>query len=148
METKVEKVSGYELGKMFEKAAALCNSIPAMIVNECDYVANDHLRKLHEQLRAVLGSVSAFDELVGKWEQGVVDRYDALYVSVTKKRNEVAAKIKDIEPLPEVSIPYNFKSLMEIAERCDSYTDEQWQRVIELAKAFKPEWREPERTSE
>ena len=129
-----EKVSAYEAGQLVEKVGQFLQQFEKAIITESEY--------LTEQGNTLLEQVGAFAGKV-RDEYAVIEKLAAETETIG---NEQYTRIRDahekirkrIEELPEIKPPsvYGMKDILDIAERCRHYTDEQWARVIDLAKAM------------
>ena len=136
----METMTAYQLSDMFKKAADLAGKIPHAVVEQCKTLKEDEMPRLVKKLNDTLQMLEALYANVETAEEKLCKRYDDMYDNVIKHRMEVEKKMKSLPVLEGVGaatyIPHNIKTVVEIAQQCAHLTDEQWQRVIDLAKAF------------
>ena len=129
-----EKISAYEAGQLVEQVGKFLQGFERAIITESEYCT--------EQANTLLEQVTAFAEKIRE-EYAVIEK---LAGEAEKIGNEQYKRIREaheglrkrIEELPEIKPPsvYGLKDVLDIAERCRHYTDEQWARVIDLARAM------------
>jgi hypothetical protein len=68
--------------------------------------------------------------------QAAGDRADAGYRILKEAHDKLDAKLKRLEGLPEVAVPYGVERMLEIAQRCQDLSDKGWERLRDLARVM------------
>ena len=82
-------------------------------------------------------TVRTFEETLDTKQVELCDRADEFYATVKAKYGNVNEKLKLLAAFPEnLKVPHGVIQVIELAERCQHMNDQQWARVVELAKAM------------
>ena len=131
------ELSVREAAEVLEAAAQLAREVPGGLIqlnaSDLQSTAESALKRgteVLERIHAVEQQLLAVDErLYSAIEQAYRHAMDA--------RKTLDARLAQLGELPSIQVPYNITALIEIAERCSNLTDEQWERVVELARALR-----------
>ena len=125
----------YDAGRLIELTGKTLMGIPrAAILNAQE--ASDDLQEVVKSWTRLFETIKDLSKQIEKEETALYKRWETFYSEVMTKRRALEQKIKDLPPLPPVPIPYNIAELATLAERFSSLTDDQWARVVELARAL------------
>ncbi len=103
-------------------------------VTEEEKWATEHLVN---SLTAMNNRIVEYDAQWSALEQKAVEETDGYWRKVDKAHTALNEKIKRLPKIEDIALPtYQMEKSLELAEKCSHYTDEQWARVIELAKAL------------
>ena len=130
-----EAMTYYDAGQLLIAAGKAIKDIPGAIVRNADQSLVDAQALIDRAKDAIKLSAQVMGE-IEKGELALCERYDHLYRTIQKKRRETAEKIKALEPMPECRLPYNLDEMFKVADRLSELTKEQFDRLIELAKAL------------
>jgi hypothetical protein len=132
-----ERLSAWDAGQLLKAAGDALQKVEHAVIKHVSEEARADAERLIDDVRALQVRVRGIYEVIETEEAELLKRYDDLYHRVTSKRAEIARRIDKIDRLPKIEIPYNTKELLEIAQRCSEMSDEQWSRVVELAKSLR-----------
>ena len=142
METRIknilgkEDVSYHEAGELLRAAAAALQSVPNAAVRSVQVAYEDALSVI-KATKSILATQDEIMEKIDAAEGKICDRYDQIYKDVSKKRYDIQDKLKTLDPLPDIHIPFNMKELVDICDRLKELPPVAFERFIELAKALK-----------
>lgn len=133
---KKNELSVCDVGSLLEYAGKLAQAMPESVLRSVE-TAQEDAQALVGAAERMIAWQEQFQSKLEVAEEELLKRFDELYKLTIKKRGEFMQKLSEIEPMPEVRIPYNLKELCEIAERFSHLSDDTWQRVIDLSKTLK-----------
>jgi len=131
-----KELSVYDVGTLLGYAGELAKKLPDSILLATETAQLD-AQSLVGAAEEAIAWQKKFLAKLEVAEEELYKRYDDLYKQTIKKRREIADKLNDLEPIPDLKIPYNIKDLCDIADRFGNISDEAWDRVCQLAKALK-----------
>ena len=97
--------------------------------------ALDDLRVLESFPKRVKTAFVKATEEMDAMSNQLCEAADARYKQI-RARSDAINKAVEALSRDVCRFPYGIKDTLDLAERCCHYTDEQWARVIELAKAL------------
>ena len=128
----------YDIGKLLEKMAKLIRNAPDAIITELGEIERGGVRELVATAETTFTKLREVQTKIDAQVEKAVALSDANWERVKKARDTFAARMERLD-LPEVKVPYDIEKLVDLAERFASLSDKQWQRVLDLAKAFRGE---------
>jgi len=131
------QVTYYELGEIVKSVTAAIEQLPRSIVTS----VTDEEKSATEELERVIGKINndvvkLLEDLDAANDKVYLaaERYYENSSDTMKKLND---RLSQLPNLRDLYVPtHQMKELLEIAEQCERLSDEQWSRVIELAKAL------------
>lgn len=132
-----ESLTYYEAGQLLIASGTAIKGLPGAVTRNVEQGLDDAKRLVDSAKRAIALSESLLTELE-KGEELLCRRYDELYTMFIKKREELRKKLETLEPLPTYHLPYNLDELFKTADMLSNLSDEQFAKMIELAKALAP----------
>jgi predicted nuclease with TOPRIM domain len=132
-----EKISAYEAGQLVEHVGKLLQNFENAIVTECSEMttnANDLISHVEGMAQSLIKTHDKVDLMIAQ----SVSRADEQFRKVRDTYKDLERKIEELPKFENQHMPYNLEQLFSVAERCNSLSDEQWKRVVELAKALGP----------
>jgi len=129
-----ETISAYDAGQIIESIGALFQNFERCVFAESEYVteqANGLLDRVAAFREKIIGEYAAIEKLAAETERIGNEQYERI--------RDVHEKLqKRLSNLPAINVPsvYGLKELLDVAERCSRYSEEEWSRVIDLAKAL------------
>ena len=134
--SETETISAYELTRLLESVPAMVGKVPAIIDRNlketCESTIPDVIAKINRTMEAC----KAFEDALSAREEELCRQIEAAYNAVAKAHQSLAERIKALPAMPErLNIPYNFKEILDLAERAERMTPETWNRVIAFAQA-------------
>ena len=110
--------------------------IAKLLRDEIAEVRDEDLDSLKRQAEQILDEVNKIEDLISAVSKELVAKADDTYYRLS----DAYCSLRDrCRALPEIEPPRvaGLLDLIALAERCAALTDEQWQRVIDLAMALK-----------
>ena len=130
-----DKLDHYTVGKMIAAVAEAMKDLPMSMATSAETVADD-ANAIVESWQYLGERGLELTKKIEKQEAALHERYDKFYAAVTSKRNEIAAKLDALPEMTVPNVPYGVNDMVNLAVKCSHLTDEQWQRVIDLAKSL------------
>ena len=130
-------MTAYELQRALESIPTLVAKLPAILDRELTQTADDGIANITARISRVMDAVKTFEDLMAKKQTEVGDHYERLWKVVDAAHTRLADRINALEKLPQrISVPYNFKDLLDLAERCGNVSEADWARVIEISRVL------------
>jgi hypothetical protein len=128
----------YQLKTTLEQLTDLVEKLPGIIPNEIRQNADASFSDLQHQIDKSKILLEVFQNDLNSFQQKACDLYDESYRKIKAKKQETDKRMEALADLKEIKchIPYNFSELINIAERLSRLTDNQFQRILDLARAF------------
>ncbi len=127
----------WEIGVIIRAFDDAFKEIPLALhsrVTEEEKWATEHLVN---SLTAMNNRIVEYDAQWSALEQKAVEETDGYWRKVEKAHRDLNERIKRLPKIEDIALPtYQMEKALELADKCSHYTDEQWARVIELAKAL------------
>lgn len=134
---KSDNRTTWDVAQVIKAVADALEKLPFSPVKRLDDVQQNEFASLMKTMDEALQGVAQMQQKLLVHDEQVVIASGAHYDTVRKAHSDISKKIA---ALPELPVPYcnahQMRELLDIAERCDRLSDEQWQRVIELARAM------------
>jgi hypothetical protein len=134
-----KRMDEYALSKLLKQFSEALGRMPGQILREISETSEDGLRTVEKAIVENMKKVAEFQHIFDTQVQEIVDVADEGWNKIRDSRKELDAKIKRLGEDYPLKLPtvYHMKELLDIADRCNRLTDEQWKRVVELAKAMR-----------
>ena len=131
-------VFSYELKNTLEQLTKLVEKLPGIIPDEIRQNAEAAFNDLVHQVNKSKKYLDAYHTELSGFQEKACSLYDEAYLKIKEKKESTDKRLEALSRLNEIKchIPYNFTELINIAERMASLTDDQFDRLIQLAKAF------------
>lgn len=131
-------VFNYQLKNNLEQLTDLVEKLPGILPDEIKQNSEAAFNDLKFQIEKSKKYLEAFHKDLDTFSLKACELYDNAYKVIKEKKEDTDDRMEDLANLKEIkcNIPYNFKEFIDIAERLGKLTDEQFGRVIDLAKAF------------
>jgi hypothetical protein len=134
-----KKLSTYELASVLEACAKSLKDMPLSIIRNVEYEEQEAYVRIENIIKGVNNRLAELEKAMADSDESYVKATDEHY----ERTGRLISKMNDrLKQLPQIEcafrLPYHANEIFEIAERYSHLSDEQWQRVIELAKAFTP----------
>ena len=131
-------LSAYELTRLLESIPAMVAKIPALVernlADTCEATIPDVIAKINRTMEAC----KVFEETLSAREDELCRQIEAVSAKVGKAHASLTERIKALPAMPaSLAIPYNFKELLDLAERVAKMPPETFERVIAIANAVK-----------
>lgn len=137
-EEKEFPMFSYQLKSTLEQMTDLVEKLPGIIPDEIRQNAEASFSDLQNQIERSKKLLEVFQNDLSGFQQKACDLYDESYKKIKEKKRETDKRMEDLTNLKEIKchIPYNFSELINMAERLSHLTDEQFNRILDLARAF------------
>ena len=135
------KLTVHDVGTMLRYIAELMDKVPRSVIQNVEYGLEDADRVV-DKMKELGRRLMTLAEEVDVAEQKLLEKYEETYANIIKKRGEIERRLKELPPLPQISFPYNIKEFIDIVERVERMTPEQFDRLKDLCHAMmRPEER-------
>jgi hypothetical protein len=138
MKEKEFPVFSYQLKTELEQLTALVEKLPGIIPDEVRQNAEAAFSDLTQQIEKSKKYLEAYQTELTGFQQKACDLYDDAYKTIREKKKSTDERMEKLADLKEIKcrIPYHFTELIDMAERLSNLTEDQFERLIALAKAF------------
>ncbi|RPJ25046.1 MAG: hypothetical protein EHM35_15855 [Planctomycetaceae bacterium] len=141
--TTIKKIEGeralnyYELGKALEDIIKFINDMPASIIREVEFSEKEAYFRIEASIKGVNNRLVELENAIAASEESLNKACLEHYNRTDNLICETNAKLAKLPKIDDAfRLPYGVKEIIETAERFSHLDDEQWQRVIELARAL------------
>jgi hypothetical protein len=135
-----DKLSIYDVGKLLSLVGEAIKNTEKAIINPVDSAKFD-VDSIIASARKILSETQQVYTEIDAEANNLVEFGNKLYDKVNKAVELYKIKLHNIgfeqNTMDISNIIHKLDLLVSFAERCDKLTDEQWNRVIDLAKALK-----------
>lgn len=123
----------YDVGRLFRYFSEVAVKMPQAVLRSAEDAKHD-ASKTVESAKNAIRTVHGYLDEMEKVENAILDRYDAVYRNVTKKRNEISAAL---EKLPTSYHLGDLEKLIDLSERLAEMPAETFERVLALAEVVR-----------
>ena len=127
-------VTYWNVADMFNKFAEVLRKIPNATWVELKDFEQKSLEEMATLMRDMLIEIQRREKTLGDVYSKYVDESEKTFRLISAAHTKMR---KNIGALPDVTVPYGLGKMVEFVQQFNSLTDEQWARMIELAKALK-----------
>jgi hypothetical protein len=126
-----QKMTWWDLGRALQDIGNALKDYPLSILKEADEEATKNMERLEERIRWTIHSIRGYEMRLAEVEEEAFDRIDNVYRKVSKKRDEIQRRIKE---LPDLSLPdfYKIKEMISVMESLSRLPDHSWVRMVEM----------------
>lgn len=133
-----EKLTYYDLSRLLKDAAEAIDKIPSAILFRIENTEDCAIGDMVSRLRRVNDELLKMEAEIVRADEKSAQLYDDFCSRVNTARNKFDVFMRTLPDINRYVVPHNWEEVIKVAERLSNLSDEQFQRVIELAKAFAP----------
>lgn len=128
----------YELKSSLNALSKLVSELPQVLPDEIKQNADAAFSDLNHHIEKATKALESYQVSLNRFQEKACELYDEAYKNIKKKKEETDRRIEELAKLKEIKcrVPYNFTELINMAERLSRLSDEQFKRIVDLAKAF------------
>lgn len=130
-----DEISVCEAGSILRAVVSMFDASQKSILETVSYTKDD-LTALVNACSATLHKADEYYTELDTIQGKVFDKAEKVYKDIIAAHNTLLKRVESLPKIEPAYIPYNTKEIIDIAERLSHLSDEQWGRVIDLAKAF------------
>ena len=133
-----ENEFNWDLKNNLEKLLPLVEKLPMLLPEDIKINADNAFRELESVVAKSIKLLEKYEIEINRFRQRACEIADDTYYAIKKSNESMYSRLEDLSRLKEVKchIPYNFTEMIAISERLGNLTNEQFERLIALAKAF------------
>lgn len=136
-EERPPQMSGYDLERVLRGVAQLVERVPALLDCQLQEVAKGGIEDATARIARTLEAVKVFEETIDAKGNEICALCDKLWEDTKAVVNRTHKRIEELPALPKLEFPYALTDIVDVAIRFDGLTDQQWDRVVELAKVLR-----------
>ena len=139
-----ERLTRWQLGDLLQQFGNMMKEMPRAVMQEVEYTEQEAVGAIAKRIKESMDTLARVREDIDAQTEAFVTADDARYKKIRDARDVLAKRVAALPKLPDVCANvYGVKELLDIADRSKGFTDEQWKRVIDLAKALRPTGQPP-----
>ena len=132
-----KNLSYWELSHLLETTAKAIKDLPNSVIRNLEYVEQEAYGHIEDTIKAVNNRLAELQTALVESDESLEKAVDEHYRSTVRRIYDLNQKLMELPKIENaMQLPYNVKEIIEIADRFAHLSDEQWRRVIELAKAL------------
>lgn len=131
-----EPISAYQLRDLLRGLERVIQRMPMVLSKDLSDNLESSVEDATKQAARCLETVAHVEETIRKKEAEMCERFDVFWKTIKDKYAKMRAMAEELPKLPDIEIPYGFDRLIDVAQRCQNMTDDQWARMKDLAQAL------------
>ena len=132
-----ERLTVYEACEVLEAVAKMVREIPGSIIQLNTECLEHEVNSALERAEALIRRFADFHGKLATLDDELYQKAEAVWKTAGLAKDQLRQRLEQLGDVPDVGVPYNVTQMIEIAERCSGLDDEQWGRVVDLAKALR-----------
>lgn len=127
----------WELSNVLEMVAKHLKDLPHSVVRKVEFSEEEAWKKIENLIIGVNNRLIELEKALDASDVELEKAVDDHYHNSEKKIYELNKRLRELPEIAKIpQIPYNFDKMIECAERLESMSDTQWERLIQITKIF------------
>jgi NifB/MoaA-like Fe-S oxidoreductase len=132
-----KKLSSYELAQNLEAIAKFMKDLPLSFIRNVEYEEVEAFDRIERAVVNINNRLVTLQETISVSEETYLKAIEDHYRTTRDAVNNLNERLKQLpEIAPNARLPYNLKEMIDTAVRLSELTDDQWNRVVQLATIF------------